>query len=158
MNEIFLIVEHSSDYDSFPVPIGYTETEELAIEKVAHLIKVNNEVKSLRDQIYEYKKNVIVPSIPKLELEIAPDYPRWKEGIHQSEITEEMRNERNTIKELQNDIRERNTVRSNMWHNLVNTMRSDYISSLNLDPEVLLGVNSDSHGVQGYDYEKIEKL
>jgi hypothetical protein len=47
---------------------------------------------------------------------------------------------------------------SNMWHNLVNTMRSDYISSLNLDPEVLLGVNSDSHGVQGYDYEKIEKL
>jgi hypothetical protein len=138
--------------------LGYMTSEEKAIDKVAKLNQLHIEAVKIENKVEQYTNDVIYPSIPLCQAEDIPNYPRWKEGIHQNEITEEMRNERNRIIQIQKEIRERNYKLYQIRNEQIEKMKQDYIDSLNICSDVLKTWQTENENVLRYEYRKIEEL
>lgn len=165
MNNIFIINRvfyDSDDGNNKTTLIGYVLTEDLAIQKVADLNRLHELAVIIEDKLVKYLTEVIIPSLEVTQYEVIPQYPKWKDGIHQNEITVEMRDERNRIIKLQEEVTQRNNEKSRAKEEKVKKLKQDYIDSLHLCSEVLK-VMGDEQGYEynpiiGYKYEKIEEL
>jgi len=152
-DSIYLIECHYSDYDSSPWPIGYVKTEELAIKTVDHLNDVHKKADEILSLVW------IFTSLPASYYEEIPKYPKWRSGIPESEITQEMRDEREKIKELQKEVQSRNNIRGRERSNHIDKLRQEYIDSLNLDPEVLETMKREvNNSITHYEYKLLEEL
>jgi len=96
--------------------------------------------------------------MPSYKLEDIPRYSKWKDGIHQNEITEEMRNERNKIIQMQGEVRKRNFEKSRIREQQIEYLKQNYVNSLNIDSDVIETMKSEHCDVLHYDYEKIEEI
>jgi len=163
MGKIFLInrVFYNSDagYDDNTV-LGYVTSEEVAKIKVSELNKLHEEVEILTKKIDEHASQVIRPSLGNIEYEVCPQYPKWGPGIHQDEITKEMRDERNRIIELQEEVSKRNNDRQCLWYDKAEKLKQEYIRSLNISPDVAKAMIAERgyDSVQCYTYEELEEL
>jgi hypothetical protein len=165
MNNIFIInrvfYDSDSDYNAATL-IGYTVTEDLAIQKVADLNRLHKEVVLLNDKLKKHVLEVILPSIKEEEYEIPPQYPKWRDGIHQDEITVEMRAERNRIIKLQQEVLKRNNEKSHAKFEQIENLKQKYIDSLCISSDVLDVMIAEQqykyNNVICYKYEKIEEL
>lgn len=158
---VFIInrVFYSSDdgYDRNTL-IGYVTSEQDAVELVANLNNRHKEAEILKKKIYEYE--CILINIEHEKHEECPIYPKWKQGIHQDEITIEMRKERNRIIELQNEVHKRNNEKDRIRREKIESLKQAYIDSLHIRPDVLEVFNTEQRyeSVLRYAYEKIEKI
>lgn len=96
MKKIFLIYNNPSGYEETPSVIGFTLTEDEAKivverEKELYLRAVN-----LAKEI-STRRNEFTSTRPPLNLEQHLDRPKWASGISATEITAEMRKERDGI-------------------------------------------------------------
>lgn len=155
MDTIFVIRAISSDYDISPWPVGWVETKEEAIEKAKHMNEVHELTVKYRDKIWDYR-NSLYDTLPKEELEHIPSYPKWPAGIAQKDITKEMRDERDSIKKLQDEIGERNGVKNKKRHDEIERLTQEFVNSLNLSSEVLKELEVEH--VDSYDWFELEKL
>ena len=110
METIFIIRAISGDYDISNYTVGWVETKEQSIEKVKHMNEIRELAIKMRTKIWEHR-NSLYDIVPKEDSEESPSYPKWPAGIAQRDITKEMRDERNRIKQLQSEISERNMVK-----------------------------------------------
>lgn len=159
MKSIFVIRAISSDYDVESWSWGWVETKEWAIDMVKHLDDVLKLAESFRSKIWEYRDRVIIPSVPVDETEPVPSYPKWRAGIPQSEITVEMRDERERIKKLASEIEKRNGEKHKKRWDEIERLTNEYKASLNIDPEVLNMMDErESSRISHFDWYELEKL
>lgn len=94
---IYLIYSNTSQYESSNELLGYKNTESEAKAIVTTLKEHYTKAREFMDNVIEpaqkeYKKLNPPPVSPK-----HIDHPRWPSGIGQSDITQEMRDERQSI-------------------------------------------------------------
>lgn len=155
MESIFIIRAISSDYDVSPWAIGWVETKEQAIEMSKHMNEVRELTEKYRNKIWDYRLH-LYDTVPREELEHIPSYPKWPAGIAQKDITPEMREERDRIKKLQDEIGVRNGVKNKKRHDEIEKLVQEFINGLNLSSEVLEELKVEH--VQLYDWYELEKL
>ena len=163
MLEIFIIkriIYNSDAGEEGDILLGYVTSEEVAIKKVARLNMLHKEATVLSEKISEQLFNIIEPSIAPEEMEEYPQYPKWRPGIPQNEITEEMRAERDRIVQIQVEIRERHRQIESIRREKVEKLKQEYIDSLNISLDVLETMDAEQgcSEVLRYGYEKIEEL
>ena len=157
--KIFLIEKNCSDWESVPEVIGFVLTEELAVEKTDHLNFLEKEVKSLISKVDEYRKNVIYLELPVPTYINSPQYPKWMAGISQNDITPQMREERESIKKLQESNSKINSMLANEWDEKKKQMENKFIEELNVDPEILSHMKIYGNDyVSNFTYRSIEEI
>jgi hypothetical protein len=163
MSEVLLInrIWYNGDagYDDSTV-IGYVTSEEAAIKKVARLNDLHEKAEQFKKKISDFVYEGIRPSLAPVAYEEAPSYPKWRPGIRQNEITEEMREERNRIIQIQHEVHARNMEKEQIQSNIVDKLKQAYIVSLNIPPDVqkVMELEEGHDSVLRYSYEKIEEL
>jgi len=155
MESIFIIRSITNDYDCENGIVGWVETKEQAIEKTNYMNEVHELAQKYKEKIWEHRQH-LYDIVPKEETETEPSYPKWPAGIAQKDITQEMRDERERIKKLQSEIRERNNVKYEKRGTEISKLSQEFIDSLNLSPEVLEELNVEH--VSRYDWFELEKL
>jgi elongation factor P--beta-lysine ligase len=159
MDKIYIIESIPGDYDSDPSIIGYIEDKDIAKETVRKLNETLEKAKEWNEKISDYLINVINPSIPEEEREEVPEIPKWKAGISEKEITDEMRSERNRIKALQVEIGERNHEKYLKWKLQSDELQKEYIYSFNIDPEILVMMtNIKMNWIKGFRWIEVSKM
>lgn len=155
MNSIFIIRSITSDYEGSDGTVGWVETKEQAIEKAKHMNKIHELAVKFNHEKWEYHSH-LHNTLPKEELEDVPSYPKWPAGIAHRDITSEMRDERERIKQLQVQIGERNGVKNKKRHDEIERLTKEFVDCLNLSPEILeeMKVEYVSH----YDWFELKKL
>jgi hypothetical protein len=156
MDSIFIIRSITSDYEGSNGTVGWVETKEQAIEKAKHMNEVHELAEKYKNQVWDYR-NRIYDTIPKEELEQVPSYPKWPAGLAEKLITKEMRDERETIKQLQVEIGERNDIKYKKRNDEIERLTNEFQDSLNLTPEVLKAFFYVEH-ISYYDWFELEKL
>ena len=111
MDSIFLIKRKSEDYDVHPATVTYRESLEDAESYAKEMNEVYSQslevIKFYRDKYWlKHKELELLPQYVKSEF---VDIPKWKSGIGQGEITSEMREERNKLLQVNEDVEKRNT-------------------------------------------------
>lgn len=112
---IFLVYSNTSQYESTNELIGYTPIEKMAKFSVASLkesyLKAQNFHKTvINPAVDEFKRNTPSPKHPK-----HIEYPRWPAGMRESDITQEMRDERQIIIEQNSKNTEAYNVLYREW-------------------------------------------
>lgn len=101
MDKIYVISECWDDYDSSPNPIGYVTTEAEAEDIVAKLREYNTVATGLNTEFWDIRKNIINDVAVTLEKKAIP---KWAAGIAATEISKEMRAERDAIIAHNNEV------------------------------------------------------
>jgi hypothetical protein len=100
--DIYLISSNTNQYDCFNLVIGYKLTEGEAKKAIESLKESYNKAEALYSEISiareKFNKENPSPEYPKFISQ-----PKWPSGIRQSDITQEMKDEREFVKE-QNDV------------------------------------------------------
>lgn len=104
----FAIIKNPIDYDDYPSAIGYVDTVEEAEELCEKLTNFYKQMEEYSEGLLEKVKHI---TDKDLELEDKIDIPKWASGLAGTEITPEMRAERNEIVQKNNAIDERNRER-----------------------------------------------
>ena len=110
MDIIFLIKRQNSDYDGHNTTITYRTS----LEEADAYVKEMNEVYSQSLEVIKFYQEKYwskfheLKEFPKYAREEFLNTPKWKSGINQSEVTTEMRDERNKIKKTNEEIEYRN--------------------------------------------------
>lgn len=157
---MYLVYARPDDHWEPSITIGYATTEQeakAACEKRTKMYEVYKEVKEKTDALasaVEMEKN-------ESRLEI----PKWKAGIHQKDITPEMREARNSIHKKNEAINERNAVKYLAWNDARNKAKEDYIDLLEYDEDTmkflkkhLLGSYTSGLYLSGYDYKVVKRI
>lgn len=110
---IFLIYSNPSDYESSPSVKGYTLSEEEAVEAVKKLKDSCLKAKSLSDKIHEASREF--EKIETYSFRKLIDLPKWPSGIGKDKITEEMKKERQEIKNKNIEIIKEDSINHKEW-------------------------------------------
>lgn len=162
MSDIFLITFTDMDYESFPEPIGYTTSEELAKSEVKRLNDLHQEVHDFRDKIYEHLKELNkIHEGPEKEKRL--DRIPWKPGLGKEQITEKMKAERTLIELKNKKIDQRNNALGEEYDRKIGELLSEFKQSLEISEDVkkLDQENKDSWysvNPKGHSYSKVSKI
>lgn len=107
MENIFLIFDNPNDYDTTSSVEGFVLTEDEAKQAVKELTIELNKARNLFKDIMA-EKTIFEMYNPPLILEQIIQIPKWASGLSGTEITEDMRKERNRITDENSLINKRN--------------------------------------------------
>ena len=116
MKEVFLIMNNPCDYESQPSAIGFKETEEEAQVAVQALTERHNRLCEMREEfdnifVLYNKENPFDAGILSEKKIRTP----WPPGLGKNQITQEMREEKEKIKEFNKAIDEERLRRYGVW-------------------------------------------
>jgi hypothetical protein len=146
MDKVFVIFENYDDYESQPYAIGFTDSRESADAVCAKLdsyLKIANEV---GEKAREFVKLIYDED---LGLESGENWPKWPAGIHQKDITVEMREERDLIKKENDEKNKRNFVKTSDQRNRIENAVVEFIDGLDYDEDLMKYIKRKISGV-GY--------
>lgn len=124
MEEIYIIVSRVDDWESEDQVIGFTMTEESAIDTCKQLDKCHEIAVSMSKDMFETFKNL--EPAPMEELIVIP---KWASGLAATEITLEQREERDMIIKMNKEIIKRNEIRRNTRREQEKQIVIDFIKS-----------------------------
>ena len=161
METIYVIEANFSDYESCPEIVGWVETKDLAEKKVQEMNKNLEIAKEYNDKIWDYRDS-IRNTIEKEQNEIVPQFPKWKAGIHQNEITKEMRDERNRIQKEAEEVLKRNDERDRRFQDELDSEVKKFMVALNISEEIMKEIEQPGRGWYqrpiNYIWEEVNKL
>lgn len=161
MNEIYIIFRNFDDYDLRPYAIGFAESEDSASALCVKFDSYQETSKEVGERASEVAKPFWDED---LELESGSDWPRWRQGINQKDITVEMREERNSIQEENKRVGERNSVKTEDRNKRMKKAVSEFIDGLGYDEELMTYIRKMVEDTGGCSYllpytkQKINKL
>lgn len=115
MEKVFLIQSNPSDWESSPVVIGFTTSEEEAKKVVEKRKEEYHKARSLNDKIHEAYRNFEKENASPLMRENLVEIPKWPAGLGKDQITEEMRKERAELMAKNQEIIEQNSKLYAEW-------------------------------------------
>jgi hypothetical protein len=162
----FLIIKDYNDFENTHYPIGYVDTKEDAISMCERLNSYHEIAKKVLNEMSNYVKPI---RNEDLGLEKVSDWPRWKAGISEKDITKEMRDERNSIKRNNEEIEKRNSIKIADREDRINKAKKYFIDNLKYSEEIISFIKKNFNGLGYYHsdycysevvyiYEEIEKL
>jgi hypothetical protein len=129
MESIFLIRRKTSDYegcDSIESFRNSKEEADLVVEDMNRIYFKSLEIIKIYDDEY-WKKRHELEELPEFIMEVWEEIPKWKAGIHQKDITKEMREERDRIKKSNDEKNERNILKSKLMSDASKIYAEDYV-------------------------------
>lgn len=162
MNKVFIIQENPTGYDEVEVIVGYVTSEEEA-EKLCN--KLNEFYKQLVDLSNGVNEEVDKIDMSDLSFEEMVPLPKWAKGLAATEISDDMRAERDAILAENEAIKERNGVKIKERSRRIADTVAAHVGGLNGSDELKEYVRDriGYHGsvktyLQLYTYTEIKKL
>ena len=161
MKKIFIIFRNFDDYESQSYAIGFVDSKESAEAVCRKLDGYQRISKEAGERAIEIAKPFYDE---ELNLESPSNWPKWKEGISQKDITVEMRAERDAIKEKNKKIEDRNRIKSNERRERIENAVDEFINGLDYNEEIVEYVKKMVSKTGGcsyllpYTYQEIKKL
>lgn len=127
MENIFLFIKRTPSEDGvfYEDTLGFFVNESYAKRLADHYTKRVTLLSGLNDDMYDYKET-LTKKFPSPESATYHDIPKWKAGIHMDEITPEMRNERETLKEKNAQIATKENVIHKIWQKKINGLVDEW--------------------------------
>ncbi len=135
MDTIFLITDNPSDFESSDSILGFTLTLDEAVnfvnvetERYKKASVIINELEVLREEF--------ISSLEEIITENVLDVPKWKDGLSEKDITQEMRNERTKILLKNEKIRKNNQNKFNEGSEIIKNYLSKEYEKMSIDDEI----------------------
>lgn len=127
MENIFLFMKSTGNIEEgfYKNTLGFFVNESDGNRIANHYNKRLTILSDLNDAMYEYKKEM-EKKFPFPESAPLFDIPKWRSGIHMDEITLEMRNERDILKEKNAEIATKDNKIYKIWQKQINGIIDDW--------------------------------
>lgn len=158
MTDIYIVVASGGSYDDAWSNNMFATTDKVVAEaKRAELEAEHVKLGEDLEKFYQFCR-ALDEELGPVELEARLDWPRWKSGIAQVEITQAMRNERTKIQLKNEQIVRKNAELHQARQAIIRPREEAFLASLGYEPGHRIYNRWRSHSEVNYTVDEVEMI